>query len=612
MAIPTRFPIRFKILIILLCVITAVVGLITFAMANLFHADKKTYIHDLVSVVALNTAEEARSLLSSYRERLQVYVRLVNNRNLSREQKSELLKGFSEDFRDFLAVSIYENGKEQAAVYDVKALKAAGLTKEEILAYRKKQPPSFERIQEKGVSIDRSPVSKNVPAFTMEIAYRTEDGSAKGVLSAVLRPDGLLRITGRSRLFETFLVDNGGKLLAHSDPEQFVRRMEADWIPPSGVTQSAQSAVTTMEYAYGEKEMIGGFAQAEFGGVLAGAQIPRTAAFIASRTLLNNLVYVSLGLLLGAALLTLFLSRRVTRPIIQLHDAAKKVGEGKFDVQVTPTSRDEIGDLALSFNQMAEGLSSREEALKQAQAQLVQSEKMAAFGQLGAGIAHEVKNPLAGILGYAQLALRKLEPDHPLQNNLKIIEKETKRCKTIIENLMKFARQEKVAHEPVEINRVVEDTAALMDHQLGIHRVRLEKELAADLPPVLGNANQLQQVLMNLLINAQQAMDGKGGQVRMTTSRPAPGRVEIRVRDTGPGIPQEIQSRLFEPFFTTKPAGKGTGLGLSVTYGIVKDHKGEIRMESEPGQGAEFIISLPAAVASRETVSQSAHETLVR
>ena len=98
----------------------------------------------------------------------------------------------------------------------------------------------------------------------------------------------------------------------------------------------------------------------------------------------------------------------------------------------------------------------------------------------------------------------------------------------------------------------------------------------------------------------------------MTTSRPAPGRVEIRVRDTGPGIPQEIQSRLFEPFFTTKPAGKGTGLGLSVTYGIVKDHKGEIRMESEPGQGAEFIISLPAAVASRETVSQSAHETLVR
>lgn len=607
MAIPTRFPIRLKILIALLFVITAVVGIITFTMANLFHADKKTYIHDLVSVVALNAAEESRSLLSSYRERLQVYARLVNDRSLSREQKSELLKGLSQDFRDFLVVAIYANGKEQAAIYDVKALTAAGLTKKEVIDYRKNHPPPFDLIQAEGVSIERSPVSERMPAFTMAIAYPTGNGSEKEVLSAVLRLDSLQRITGRSRLFETFLVDDRGVLLAHSDPKQVVDGTSSTgWIPKAGVDQSRKSAVNTMEYDNKGTTMIGGFARADIGGVMAGAQIPRTVAYIASRSLLNNLVYVSLGLLVASALLSLYWSRLITRPIMQLYDATKDVEKGKFDIQVTPTSRDEIGDLAFSFNQMAEGLTSREEALKQAQVQLIQSEKMAAFGQLGAGIAHEVKNPLAGILGYVQLSLRKVEGDSPVHGNLKIIEKETKRCKAIIDNLMKFARQEKVSFETLDINRVVEDTAALMDHQLGIHQVRLEKELAPDMPKVMGNANMIQQVLMNLMINAEQAMEGNPGQIRLSTSLSSSGRIEIRVSDTGPGIPKEIQAKLFEPFFTTKPAGKGTGLGLSVTYGIIKEHKGDIRVESEPGRGSMFIIELPVSDVAAATAPQVA------
>jgi signal transduction histidine kinase len=287
-------------------------------------------------------------------------------------------------------------------------------------------------------------------------------------------------------------------------------------------------------------------------------------------------------------------SRRVTQPIIRLHDATKEVGKGKFDIRVNPTSSDEIGDLALSFNQMTQELTSREEALKQTQAQLVQSEKLAAFGQLGAGIAHEVKNPLAGILGYVQLSMRKVGPETPLHVNLKIIEKETKRCKTIIDNLLKFTRQEVVDRKPIEVNGVIEDTSALVEHQLGMHQIRLEKSLAEGLLPILGNANQLQQVLLNIILNAQQAMEGKPGVVRLETEILDEGWIEVRVRDTGPGIPKEIQSRLFDPFFTTKPAGKGTGLGLSVSYGIVRDHEGEIQVESEPGEGALFRIRLPA------------------
>jgi signal transduction histidine kinase len=221
---------------------------------------------------------------------------------------------------------------------------------------------------------------------------------------------------------------------------------------------------------------------------------------------------------------------------------------------------------------------------------------MAAFGQLGAGIAHEVKNPLAGILGYAQLALRKVGKDDSAHQHLQIIEKEAKRCKTIIESLLRFARQEPTDYAPVDLTRVAEEAIAIVDHQLAIHRVTIEKQLSP-VPMIMGAGNQLQQVLMNLLINAQQAMEPGGGTVRVSTGV-AGGAVELRVSDTGPGIEPEVRSKIFEPFFTTKPAGKGTGLGLSVTYGIVHDHRGEIRLADEPGRGATFVVTFPVAEAS--------------
>ncbi len=234
----------------------------------------------------------------------------------------------------------------------------------------------------------------------------------------------------------------------------------------------------------------------------------------------------------------------------------------------------------------------REQALAEAQLKLVQSEKMAAFGQLGAGIAHEVKNPLAGILGCAQLSLKKVEEGTPVEKNLRLIEKETKRCKAIIENLLRFARQETAILQPIQLNPVVTDAIAIVSHQLGMHRVELKHDLAEELPPVHGNANQLQQVVMNLIMNAQQAMAGDPGQICVSTSTNGTS-VDIVVADSGPGMTDEIKSRVFEPFFTTKPGGKGTGLGLSVSFGIIKDHGGEIAVESQPGRGTVFTVALP-------------------
>jgi signal transduction histidine kinase len=165
---------------------------------------------------------------------------------------------------------------------------------------------------------------------------------------------------------------------------------------------------------------------------------------------------------------------------------------------------------------------------------------------------------------------------------------------------MKFARQEKVAFMTTSVNNVVEDSMAIVDHQLSINKVKLEKNLGANIPNVHGSGNQIQQVLINLMINAQQAMNGNPGHISLETALVNPEQIEIRVKDDGPGIPEEIQSKIFEPFFTTKASGEGTGLGLSVSYGIIKDHGGDIRIDSEAGKGTSFIITLP--VKSSENV----------
>ena len=582
-----KFPLRFKILLAQLLGVTVVLSLITFTMANLFHVDKTAYIHDLTSTVVLHTAEEANELLVGYRERLRLFSRIMAQNELDGRQQA--LNGLFEEFGEFLMVTRGDAGGEEA-VYDAAALAAGGLTKNDLLNFRAAHPLPASLAGGEPF-LENSTVSAQLPTLTLTISEASPDGGELVTTSGVIRLDKLLRLARRSRVFETFLLDAEGRYLAHSDHSRIASAAQREWW---GKVSRMRRAGMTMEYQEGGRAMVGGFSRVACGGLTAGVQIPKSAAYLTSRELLRDLLALSLTLLGAAALLSIFWSRRLTRPIEELSAATRMVGQGRFEIEVKSDSGDEIGALAGSFNRMAAELNNRERALKDLYGQLVQSEKMAAFGSLGAGIAHEVKNPLAGILGITQLSLRGVEGGHPLQKNLLIIEKETKRCKIIIENLLKFARQEQVAFDAVDIPQVVADAVAIVDHQLGIHSIRVVQEIEPGLPSCLGNANQLQQVLMNLMINAQQAMAGSPGTLRLSARKLEPGAVELRVSDTGPGIAEEIQGKIFDPFFTTKPAGQGTGLGLSVTYGIVKEHGGEIRLESGLGEGTTFIITLPA------------------
>jgi signal transduction histidine kinase len=585
----------------MLFVITAVVSIITFTMANLFHEDKSAYIHDLTAEMAMHTAAETHSMLVGYYERLQVFALLMCKRDLPQTQKSKLFNQLFQRFPEFVAITLYEKDREPITVYDSKTVEDAGLTKDVFLSYRRQNPIPIKLIEAGETFVENSTLSEKLPAFTMAIVFKSPEIEQEVVVEAVIHLQALLRLVQRSKIFTCFIVDYNGNPLAHSDMQMVINRTRVGWIPDIKSLEGKKSHGTTLEFTQDSVPMIGGLAGIDFSRLLSGVQIPTTKAYLTSKQLLNSLIFVSLVLLVVSAGLSLFWSHRLTRPLEHLSDATKVVGKGQFDIHIPASSGDEIGQLAGSFNQMASELSHREKELKTAQEALVQSEKMAAFGQLGAGIAHEVKNPLAGVLGLTQLCLLEAEKATTQFENLVLIEKETKRCKIIIENLLKFSRQEKISFDRIEINRGAEDAIAIVNHQMGINQVKLHHTLAADLPPIWGNANQIQQVFLNLMINAQQAMEGNPGEVTLTTASIGSGNVQIQIIDTGPGISKEHQAKIFEPFFTTKTSGKGTGLGLSVSYGIVKEHKGEILVKSKLGEGTTFTIILPVTDPADET-----------
>jgi signal transduction histidine kinase len=236
---------------------------------------------------------------------------------------------------------------------------------------------------------------------------------------------------------------------------------------------------------------------------------------------------------------------------------------------------------------------------------LIRTEKLAALGQLAAGVAHEINNPLGGILVYSYLLMEDLEARAPERTQVEKIIREATRCKEIVQGLLEFSRHMPSKMVPLNINAVLEEVISLVEDHLMFQSIQLVQEIDPHLPPVLGDKNKLEQVFINLLMNSGESIQGEGRLSVSTEVAKGGDLVLIHFQDTGPGIPEHLRSRLFDPFFTTKEVGKGVGLGLSISYGIIQKHMGRIYVERTGAEGTAFVIELPVHRESRGATPQA-------
>jgi two-component system NtrC family sensor kinase len=320
------------------------------------------------------------------------------------------------------------------------------------------------------------------------------------------------------------------------------------------------------------------------------------------QSLLNSInqriLLVAFGTILLTIVITTPVSSMITRPLNQLKDlveANRRVADGDMTVRVPVRASGEVGLLTSSFNTMLD-------TLQDTQDQLVQSEKLASLGQLAAGVAHELNNPLGTILLYSDIVKKELGPDSAYTDDLEIILSETKRCKSIVAALLEFARQNQVVTQPTNLNNLILSVIELHIKQCEASSVEVHLKLDPALPKIQADPNQITQVVVNLVENALDAMPD-GGIFNICTRNEPRGMVTMEFEDTGIGIPPENQSKLFTPFFTTKPLGKGTGLGLAIIYGIIKMHRGQILVTSEINKGTKFTVQLPIKILASSNAS---------
>jgi two-component system NtrC family sensor kinase len=309
-------------------------------------------------------------------------------------------------------------------------------------------------------------------------------------------------------------------------------------------------------------------------------------------TIWVNLGITSLGMII-AFVISFYLGNTIITRIRMLKEAAEAIAAGNLDYKLSPDKISGFDMLDEAFNYMSKSLKEHDDKLHRAHEQLARTEKLTALGEMAAGVAHEINNPLGGILLYSNLVLEDIPTDSPAQENMQKIIYQTNRCKGIVQNLLDFARAPTGDMLPLKIDGVIKTSLNLVKDQAMFHGIEVKTDLAEDLPEVVGDKARLEDAFLNLFINAAHAMNGKGT-LTISARLSRDNSVRISVSDTGKGIDKEHLPHIFEPFFTTKEPGQGTGLGLSIVYGIIRKHNGFIDAESEPGKGTTFIIFLPA------------------
>ncbi len=287
------------------------------------------------------------------------------------------------------------------------------------------------------------------------------------------------------------------------------------------------------------------------------------------------------------------INRLLLHPLSRIRKGTEVIGRGDLEYRIPVTSNDEIGELAQTFNQMSRQLKESFESIQRSQEKMFQAERLSSLGQLAAGLAHELKNPLTSIKMIFQAILD--GPSHPemTREDAELILREVKKLDTILTQFLTFAKPPRLQLQPFDLSRTVDEVLSLMKTALDQDRVEVSIEIPASLPQITGDHEKMKQVLINLLLNSIQAMP-EGGRVRISAQEAFENHrkeVLLRVEDSGKGIPEKDRERVFDPFFTTKQGG--TGLGLSIVYSIVKEHRGRIDLQSQPGEGTAFTIIFP-------------------
>jgi two-component system, NtrC family, sensor kinase len=419
-------------------------------------------------------------------------------------------------------------------------------------------------------------------------------------LPALLAGIGNPRLGGRGRYF---VVDREGRVVLDEVRAAVTAREDRSRWPVLAAARGGDAAGRFTDPVLGDA--IGAAAQdLDLGWTVMVAE-PAADALAGARALLGRALLLLAVALLAAALLGVLSSRAVVKPIKALHAGAAAVQAGDVSHRVAGAGRaDELGDLARAFNSMAEEVErwrrelegrveEKTRELREAQELLLRAQNLAALGQLGAGVAHEINNPLAGLLGMTQIMLEKAPVGSTERTRLESVEKQALRIHDIVENLRRLAEGgEGITFVATDVHQTVEAALVLDKERLAAEKIAVVREFGAQVPPVAGEAAQLSEAFLQLVTNARRAMSG-GGTLTISTRLVEGKLVYVRFADTGEGIPAELQQRIFEPFFTTKKEWQAKGLGLTLANRIVELHRGRITVESTPGKGAAFTVALP-------------------
>ncbi|MFH2040833.1 MAG: cache domain-containing protein [Chloroflexota bacterium] len=330
-------------------------------------------------------------------------------------------------------------------------------------------------------------------------------------------------------------------------------------------------------------------------GILYVGSMEQKYSDIKNHTILAFVAIALLGIIVST-LISNLISQKITTPIKLLVNASREIAQGNLNPKIEVTSHDELGELAIAFNTMSNKLIEREDKLKEfTKSKIMESEKLAIVGQLAANVAHELNNPLVGIITYSHLLLEETPASENATEFLNKIVIQANRCKDIVRGLLDFARQRKPDRTLFNINNLLKQCISLLENQVIFHNIKIILDLE-EVPMVILDPSQVERVFMNIILNAAEAMDGKGELNISSRFDSDEGVVEVQVRDTGPGISEENLEQIFDPFFTTKDVGHGVGLGLAISYGIIREHNGTTTVKSKIGEGTTFTVRLPVSV----------------